>query len=109
MCVPQRKARLDGNDHIRRPVLPGRCAIVPATKNSQIPGMHDAVISGTGLWVAPEVITNEELVASYNAYAQLYNAQHAAAIAAAWMFVGMSHRPRGWKELPWLSDHSSSG
>ncbi len=44
--------------------------------------MHDVVISGTGLWVAPEVITNEELVASYNAYAQLYNAQHAAAIAA---------------------------
>ncbi|RYP44039.1 hypothetical protein DL770_011517 [Monosporascus sp. CRB-9-2] len=44
--------------------------------------MHDVVISGTGLWVAPEVITNEELVASYNAYTQRYNAQHAEAIAA---------------------------
>ena len=44
--------------------------------------MHDVVISGTGLWVAPEVITNEELVASYNAYAQRFNAEHAAAIAA---------------------------
>ena len=82
MCAWERKAKVDVNDHILRPALPGRCAIVAATKNSHIPGMHDVVISGTGLWVAPEVITNEELVASYNAYAQLYNAQHAAAIAA---------------------------
>ncbi|MFM7706100.1 MAG: beta-ketoacyl-ACP synthase III, partial [Rubrivivax sp.] len=36
----------------------------------------------TGLFTPPHVITNEELVASFNAYADLQNAQHAAAIAA---------------------------
>lgn len=44
--------------------------------------MHDVVISGTGLWVAPEVITNAELVASFNAYARRYNEANADAIAA---------------------------
>jgi beta-ketodecanoyl-[acyl-carrier-protein] synthase len=45
--------------------------------------MNDVVISGTGLYCPPHVITNAELVASYNAYADLYNAEHATAIAAA--------------------------
>jgi beta-ketodecanoyl-[acyl-carrier-protein] synthase len=40
------------------------------------------VISGTGLWVAPNVISNEELVAAFNAYAQRFNGENAAAIAA---------------------------
>jgi beta-ketodecanoyl-[acyl-carrier-protein] synthase len=40
------------------------------------------VISGSGLWTPSEVITNEELVASYNLYAQKFNADHAADIAA---------------------------
>ncbi|NJD24924.1 MAG: beta-ketoacyl-ACP synthase III [Betaproteobacteria bacterium] len=44
--------------------------------------MHNVVISGTGLWVAPEVITNEELVVAFNAYARGFNADNAAAIAA---------------------------
>ncbi|MCW5636234.1 MAG: beta-ketoacyl-ACP synthase III [Rubrivivax sp.] len=44
--------------------------------------MSDAVITGTGLWRPPHVISNAELVASYNAYADLQNAKHAAAIAA---------------------------
>jgi beta-ketodecanoyl-[acyl-carrier-protein] synthase len=44
--------------------------------------MKNVVISGTGLFTPPHVITNEELVASFNAYADLQNAQHAAAIAA---------------------------
>ena len=44
--------------------------------------MHPVILSGSGLWVAPHTITNDELVASYNAYAQAYNAQHAAAIVA---------------------------
>ena len=35
--------------------------------------MKRVVISGTGLWKPSEVLTNEELVASYNAYADLYN------------------------------------
>lgn len=40
------------------------------------------VISGSGLWAPSNVITNEELVESYNAYVQKYNADHAAEIAA---------------------------
>ena len=44
--------------------------------------MKNVVISGTGLFTPPHVITNEELVASFNAYADLQNVQHAAAIAA---------------------------
>jgi len=31
--------------------------------------MHTPIISGTGLWTPPHVITNEELVESFNAYA----------------------------------------
>jgi beta-ketodecanoyl-[acyl-carrier-protein] synthase len=44
--------------------------------------MHNVVISGTGLWVAPEVVTNDELVVAFNAYARRFNAENAAAIAA---------------------------
>lgn len=44
--------------------------------------MHSVVISGTGLWLAPEVISNQELVASFNAYARQFNEANAAAIAA---------------------------
>ena len=40
------------------------------------------VISGTGLWTPDFVLTNEELVACYNEYAELYNREHAAEIAA---------------------------
>ena len=40
------------------------------------------VISATGLFTPADVITNEELVASYNAFADLHNARHADAIAA---------------------------
>lgn len=43
---------------------------------------HSVVISGTGLWLSPEVISNDELVAAFNAYAQGFNAENAAAIAA---------------------------
>ena len=39
------------------------------------------VISGSGVWTPSNVITNEELVASYNDYAQRYNTEHAADIA----------------------------
>ena len=44
--------------------------------------MHRVAISSTGLFVPPEVITNEELVAAYNRYARLENEKHAAEIAA---------------------------
>ena len=35
--------------------------------------MHSVVISGSGLWKPAEFVTNEELVASYNEYAERYN------------------------------------
>jgi beta-ketodecanoyl-[acyl-carrier-protein] synthase len=44
--------------------------------------MTDIVISGTGLFTPRESISNEELVASFNAYVELYNAEHADAIAS---------------------------
>jgi beta-ketodecanoyl-[acyl-carrier-protein] synthase len=40
------------------------------------------VISATGLYTPPEKITNAELVASYNAYVERYNAEHAGEIAS---------------------------
>lgn len=39
------------------------------------------VISGTGMWTAPYVITNEELVDSYNRWAEKFNTDNAQAIA----------------------------
>ena len=44
--------------------------------------MPDVVISGTGLYTPAESISNEELVASFNAYVEAYNADNAQAIAA---------------------------
>jgi beta-ketodecanoyl-[acyl-carrier-protein] synthase len=42
--------------------------------------MHSVIISGTGLWLPPHKITNDELVAAFNAYAHRFNAQQAQAI-----------------------------
>jgi len=42
----------------------------------------EVVISGAGLWRPLHTITNEELVASYNAWVDRHNAEQAAAIAA---------------------------
>lgn len=44
--------------------------------------MRRLCISGTGLYAPPESISNDELVASYNAYVEAENARHADAIAA---------------------------
>ncbi len=44
--------------------------------------MYSAVISGTGLYQPPHIISNAELVQAFNAYADLQNAEHADAIAA---------------------------
>jgi len=44
--------------------------------------MTRIVISGSGLWTPEQSISNEELVASYNAYADKFNTDNAAAIAA---------------------------
>ena len=42
--------------------------------------MHRAVLSGTGLFTPPNRITNDELVASFNAWADAWNEEHADAI-----------------------------
>jgi beta-ketodecanoyl-[acyl-carrier-protein] synthase len=44
--------------------------------------VKQAVISGTGLYTPPFTITNDDLVASFNAYVRSYNDQNAARIAA---------------------------
>ena len=43
--------------------------------------MHRAAITGTGVFTPSETITNDELVAAYDAYADLQNARHAKEIA----------------------------
>src|SRR5471032_1618782 len=43
--------------------------------------MPQAVISGTGLYQPPHIITNAELVEAFNAYAEAQNTTHAEAIA----------------------------
>ena len=47
-----------------------------------LPGMKDVVISGTGLYRPPHIITNAELVEAFNAYAALQNEKNAERIAA---------------------------
>ncbi|MCA6064565.1 beta-ketoacyl-ACP synthase III [Thalassolituus marinus] len=44
--------------------------------------MSNIVISGTGLFIPPHVITNEELVAAFNQYVDNFNEKNAAAIEA---------------------------
>ena len=44
--------------------------------------MKQVVISGTGLFTPSNTISNEELVVAFNAYAEQYNADNAAAIVA---------------------------
>jgi len=44
--------------------------------------MKNVVISGSGLFTPEQVITNEELVASYNQYVDQFNAQQSIAIAS---------------------------
>ncbi len=42
--------------------------------------MSNIVISGTGVFTPPHIVTNEELVASYNSYADKFNLENAQAI-----------------------------
>ncbi len=44
--------------------------------------MFTPAITGTGVFTPEQIITNDELVVAFNAYAEKYNATHAAAIAA---------------------------
>lgn len=43
--------------------------------------MNQVVISGTGLYTPEQSISNEELIASFNAYVEQFNVDHAEAIA----------------------------
>ncbi len=44
--------------------------------------MHKVAITGTGVFTPSQVITNDELVVAFNAYADRWNTENAAAIAA---------------------------
>ena len=44
--------------------------------------MPPSAITGTGLFTPPHAISNDQLVASFNAYVGRYNSAHASAIAA---------------------------
>ena len=44
--------------------------------------MHQPVISGTGVFTPSEIITNDELVVAFNAYADNFNTTNADAINA---------------------------
>jgi len=44
--------------------------------------MYTPAITGSGLFTPSQIITNDELVAAFNAYADRWNADHAEAIAA---------------------------
>ena len=44
--------------------------------------MHVPAITGSGVFTPPQTITNAELVAAFNAYADMWNARNAEAIAA---------------------------
>ena len=44
--------------------------------------MHKPAITGTGVFTPDQIITNDELVEAFNAYAERFNADNAAAIAA---------------------------
>ena len=46
------------------------------------PNMKRITIRASGLYTPPESISNDELVAAFNAYVELHNAEHADAIAA---------------------------
>lgn len=47
--------------------------------------MSQIILTGTGLFTPPESVSNEELVASFNAWSQQFNDEHADAIAAGTM------------------------
>jgi beta-ketodecanoyl-[acyl-carrier-protein] synthase len=46
------------------------------------PSSPKIIISGSGVWTPSNVITNDELVASYNAYAEKFNTEHQDDIAS---------------------------
>ena len=65
---------------------------IPANSKEQTMSNQQIVISGVGLWTPPHQISNEELVVSYNAFADRYNAEHQAAIEAGELAASLTHR-----------------
>ena len=66
------------------------------------------IISGSGLWKPPHVITNEELVHAYNGYAEQFNTQNAEGIQ---IFIGTENRMfehSGWSMVisPYKTEES---
>ena len=64
--------------------------------------MDQAAITGSGVFTPTEIITNDELVTAFNAYADRFNAEHADAIAAgdtAWAGAIMRAHVLGGKAL----------
>ena len=43
--------------------------------------MKKVLVTGTGFYVPPEIISNAEIVESFNAYVAKFNAEHAIAIS----------------------------
>ena len=57
--------------------------------------MYQPVISGTGVFTPSQTITNDELVVAFNAYADKFNTENAAAIAAG---AATAERPYTYKQ-----------
>ncbi|WP_296423807.1 beta-ketoacyl-ACP synthase III [Yoonia sp.] len=55
--------------------------------------MHNVAITGTGVFTPSQTISNDELVASFNAYADLWNAENAASIEAG-VYAAKDHSSR---------------
>ena len=53
--------------------------------------MPQAVISGTGLYQPPHIVTNEELVVAFNAYAEAQNAVNG--LPADWIYFAIRANP----------------
>ena len=51
--------------------------------------MKQVAITGTGLFTPEESISNDELVANFNAYVEKFNAENAAAIEAGGVACGL--------------------
>ena len=49
--------------------------------------MYQPVISGTGVFTPSQTINNDALVVAFNAYADKFNTENAAAIAAGWLLL----------------------
>src|SRR5674476_333272 len=63
----------------KRPIISASW-LSPIQNFFRITAMHHVAISSTGLYIPPDIISNEELVESFNRFADLENAAHAQAI-----------------------------